>query len=120
MGAVLRDLCQDGSSKDGLAQLIAELLDATVERHGVATTIVGPGYVLDVHRNERVLAPAHPQAYDFVEWPYYLEIDAEAEQTRHAQIAVITRLLIGPWEAGRGCGGALVVRGCSLGGQWWA
>lgn len=92
-------------SKDGLEQLIAELLDAAVERHGFATTIVGPGYVLDVHRNERVFAPADPQARqvrDFVEWPYYLEIDATAEQTRQAQIAVIARLLIGLWEAGLG------------------
>jgi hypothetical protein len=89
-------------SKDALEQLIAELLDAAVERHGYATTIVGPGYDLDVHRNERVLAPANPQTHDFVEWPYYLEIDATAEQMRSAQIAVISRLLLGLWEAGLG------------------
>lgn len=90
---------------DALQQLIAGLLDAAVERHGFATTIVGLGYVLDVHRNERVLAPADPQpqqTHDFVEWPYYLEIDATAEQTRQAQIAMIARLLIGLWEAGLG------------------
>jgi hypothetical protein len=85
-----------------LEQLIAELLDAAVERHGFVTTIVGPGFDLDVHRNERVLASADPQPHDFVEWPYYLEIDATAEQTRPAQIAVIARLLIGLWEAGLG------------------
>ena len=92
-------------SKDALEQLIAALLDARVERHGFATTIVGPGYDLDVHRNDRVLASDDTQprqAHDFVEWPYYLEIEAAAEQTRPAQIAVIARLLHGLWEAGLG------------------
>lgn len=89
-------------SKDALAQLIAALLDAAVERHGFVTTISGPGYDLDVHRNKRVLAPADSQTRDFVEWPYYLEIEAAAEQTRPAQIAVIARLLTGLWEAGLG------------------
>jgi hypothetical protein len=92
-------------SNDALEQLTAAVLDAAVERHGLATTIVGPGYDFDVHRNERVLAPADPhpqQTQDFVAWPYYLEIDAPAEQTRPAQIAVIARVLLGLWEAGLG------------------
>lgn len=92
-------------SIDALEQLIAAVLDAAVERHGFATTIVGPGYDLDVHRNERVLASADSQpqqTHDFVAWPYYLEIDATAEQTRPAQIALIARLLLGLWEAGLG------------------
>lgn len=92
-------------STDGLGRLIAELLDAAVEWHGFATTIIGSGYVLDIHRNERRFAIANQQTQqtrDFVEWPYYLEIDAQAKQTRQAQIAVIARLLIGLWDRGLG------------------
>lgn len=89
-------------AKDGLERLIAELLDAAIERHGFVAWVVGPHYIIEVFRNKRVRAPTDQQPREFVDWPYYLEIDAEAEQTRQAQIALVTRLLTGLWERGLG------------------
>src|SRR5262245_60734912 len=83
---------------DALERLIAASCSSAIERQDAATTVVGPGYEIDVRRNERVLARADQHVHDFVAWPYYPEFEATAEQSRHTQIAVIARLLTGLWE----------------------